>query len=176
MRELCLLLLFFVLFAASCAGGSSRYGCPAKSGHSCKSVSEVYAEAASGGGSATDLLPKTPENGESSRAGGIVTKKLPKGGVFRRGKDMRKQPGGENISGRRAEAKASMPVYLPPPVIRLWIAPWQDARGVFHSGKYVYMLSGKGRWTIEGKTVPLGGGAGGEYPDNIPLRAAERVP
>ncbi len=175
MRKLCLLLLFFVLFAVSCAGGSSRYGCPAKSGHSCKSVSEVYAEAASGGGSATDLLPKAPENEEGTRAWGITGKRPPKGRVLRRGKDMRKQPGGENISGRRAEARASMPVYLPPPVIRLWIAPWQDARGVFHSGKYVYMLSGKGRWTIGGKTVPLGG-AGGEYPDDIPLRAAERAP
>ena len=175
MRELCLLLLFFALLATACAGGSSRYGCPAKSGHSCKSVSEVYAEAASGGGNVTDLLQKASENKEGAHAGGITGKRPSKGRVLRRGKDMRKKPGGGNIPERRTEDKASMPVYLPPPVIRLWIAPWQDARGVFHSQKYVYMLSGKGRWTIGGKTVPLGG-TGGEYSDNIPLRAAERTP
>ena len=175
MRELCLLLPFFVLFAAACAGGSSRYGCPAKSGHSCKSVSEVYAETASGGGNLTDLLQKAPENEEGAHAGGITGKGPSKGAIFRRGKGMRKQPGGREIPERRAEDKASMPVYLPPPVIRLWIAPWQDARGVFHSQKYVYVLSGKGRWTIGGKTVPLGATEGG-HPENIPLRAAERTP
>ena len=175
MRELCLLLPFFVLFAAACAGGSSRYGCPAKSGRSCKSVSEVYAEAASGGGSATDLLWEAPENEEGAHAGGITGKRPPKRRVLRGGKGMRKQPGGSEIPERRTGDRASMPVYLPPTVIRLWIAPWQDARGVFHSQKYVYMLSGKGRWTIGGKTVPLGG-TEGEHPGNIPLQAAERTP
>ena len=169
MRELRLLLLFFALLATACAGGSSRYGCPAKSGHSCKSVSEVYAEAVSGGGSATDLFRKAPEGGENARTGGIATKRLPKGGVLRRGRETRKKLGRKDIPDMRAEDKAAAPVYLPPPTIRLWIAPWQDARGIFHSEKYVYMLSGKGRWTIGGKTVPLGEPEGG-YPGDIRLR------
>ena len=175
MREFRLLLLSFALLAAACAGGSSRYGCPAKSGHSCKSVSEVYAEAASGGGSATDLFQKTPGNGENAHAWGIATKRLPKGGVLRRGKGMRKQPGRKDSPGMRAEDKGTMPVYIPPPAIRLWIAPWQDARGVFHSEKYVYMLSGKGRWKIDGKTVPLGEPEGG-YPGDIRLRGSGGTP
>ena len=54
MRGFGLLLLFLALFAVACAGGSSRYGCPAKSGYSCKSVSEVYAEVTSGRRSGED--------------------------------------------------------------------------------------------------------------------------
>ena len=174
MRELCLLLLLFSLLSAACAGGSSRYGCPAESGRSCKSVSEVYAEAVSGGGSATEPFRKAPENGEDAHAGGAGKRPL-KGKIFRGGKDMKKQPGGKNVPGTRAEGMGAMPVYLPPTTIRLWIAPWQDSRGVFHSEKYVYMLSGRGRWRIGGKTVPLGA-PGGEYPESIPLRAAGRDP
>lgn len=173
MRELRLLLLLFALLTTACAGGSSRYGCPMSSGHSCKSVSEVYAEAS--GGIAKGLLRKPPEGGEEADAGGIAAKRFLKGEIFRRGKDARKQPSGKDTPDVRAGDKGAMPVYLPPPVIRLWIAPWQDARGVFHSEKYVYILSGKGRWTIGGKTVPLGEPEGG-HPGNIRLRGSGGTP
>ena len=169
MRELCLLLSFFSLVAGACAGGSSRYGCPARSGHSCKSVSEVYAETTSGGKSAADPLHGSPANEK------IAKKKLPKGGAFRTGKDARRRPAGREITSAPTGDTEAMPVYLPPRAIRLWIAPWQDARGVFHSGKYVYVLSGRGRWTIGGKTVPLGESPE-EYPVEIRLRAAGRAP
>ena len=164
MRKFCLLFLLFALFAASCAGGSSRYGCPAKSGHSCKSVSEVYAETTSGVEDASDPLRKPRGSKKSARA----KKKLLKGMGFRAEKSTRK--GGEST-----RAEDTMPVYIPPRVIRLWIAPWQDARGVFHSEKYVYVLTGKGRWKIDGKTVPLGEPEGG-YPGNIRLRGTGRAP
>ncbi len=161
MRKSCLLFLFFILFAAACAGGSSRYGCPAKSGHSCKSVSEVYAETTSG---ASDPLRRPRESKKSARA----KKKFPKGAGFRAEKSTR-----EDGESRRVED--TMPVYIPPRVIRLWIAPWQDARGVFHSEKYVYVLTGKGRWKIGERTVPLGEPEGG-YPGNIRLRGTGRAP
>ena len=48
MRKFALAFLLFSPLLLACAGGSSRYGCPAERGYSCKSVSEVYAEAASG--------------------------------------------------------------------------------------------------------------------------------
>ena len=165
MRKSCLLFLFFILFAAACAGGSSRYGCPAKSGHSCKSVSEVYAETTSGAEDASDPLRKSRESKKSAR----TKKKFPKGMGFRAEKSTRE--GGES----KRQAEDTIPVYIPPRVIRLWIAPWQDARGVFHSEKYVYVLTGKGRWKIDGRTVPLGEPEGG-YPGNIRLRGTGRAP
>ena len=164
MRKFRLLFLFFALSASACAGGSSRYGCPAKSGHACKSVSEVYAETTSGTEDASGPLRKPRGSKKSARA----QKKLPKGMGFRAGKDTR---GDEDAS----RAKGAIPVYIPPRVIRLWIAPWQDSRGVFHSEKYIYVLAGKGRWTIRGKTVPLGEPEG-EYPGNIRLRGAGGTP
>ncbi len=167
MRKFAPFLIFFALFATACAGGSSRYGCPAASGHSCKSVSEVYAETISGRRSGAD--PLSPGNGKSAREG--VRKKFLKGSAFRPGKNERSEAG----TTQTAQPEKTMPVYVPPRTIRLWIAPWQDARGVFHSGKYVYLLSGRGRWTIGGKAVPLGESDRG-YPQNIRLRGTGRVP
>ena len=164
MRKFRLLFLLFALSVSACAGGSSRYGCPAKSGHSCKSVSEVYAETTSGAGDTSDPLRKPRGSEKNARA----KKKFPKGAGFRAEKSTRE--GGE--SGR---AEDTMPVYIPPHVIRLWIAPWQDARGVFHSEKYVYVLTGRGRWAIGERTVPLGEPEGG-YPGNIRLRGTGRAP
>lgn len=174
MRELCLLFAVSVLLlAASCAGGSSRYGCPEKSGHSCKSVSEVYAETTSDGGSSAELLHKS--QGKEKRALGApdMRRKLPKGRKFLAGRYARGRA--ENAEAPGAGDAEAMPVYVPPSVIRLWIAPWQDARGVFHSGKYVYVLSGRGQWTIGGKTVPLGGPGEG-YPGSIRLRGTGGTP
>ena len=175
MRKFRLLLLFLALFAVACAGGSSRYGCPAKSGYSCKSVSEVYAEATSGHKSAEDPFYKFPGNKKSERAAGDVWKKSPRGKGFRAGKNKRSRTGDAQVTSARAEDKQTMPVYLPPRAIRLWIAPWQDAHGVFHSEKYVYLLAGKGQWTLRGKTVPLGAPEGG-YPGEIPLRGTGKAP
>lgn len=173
MKKLCLLFAVSTLLAASCAGGSSHYGCPEKSGHSCKSVSEVYAETTSGGGSSADILRKSPGKKKRARAAPDAGRKLHKGRKFRAGRYARGRAG--SAEAPRAGDAEAMPIYLPPSVIRLWIAPWQDARGVFHSGKYVYVLSGRGQWTIGGKTVPLGGPEG-EHPGNIRLLGTGRAP
>ena len=163
-----MLLLLLVLSGTACTGGSSRYGCPVKSGLSCKSVSEVYAEAS---GVAADPLYESSVDGKSARVPAKAWKRFPKGAEFRAGKDAR---GGNDLSARAGDTEA-MPVYLPPPIIRLWIAPWQDARGVFHSEKYVYVLVGKGRWMIRGKEVLIGA-IGEELPGEIRLRGTRRAP
>ena len=169
MRKFALALLLLSPLLVACAGGSSRYGCPAERGYSCKSVSEVYAEAASGRKSGERPFGKSLKNEKSARA--AAARKFLKGGIFRAGKNPHKRAGNKKV----AQAEETMPVYVPPPTIRLWIAPWQDARGVFHSEKYVYILSGKGRWTIGGKTVPLGEHPG-DYPREIRLLGAEGAP
>ncbi len=169
MRKSALILMLCSPFLWGCAGGSSRYGCPAEPGYSCRSVSEVYAGEASGRTGGEQPLIGTPGNGKSAR--GAAGRKLPKGAAFRRGKDERGGAG----AVRAAPAEEAMPVYVPPRAIRLRIAPWQDSRGVFHSEKYVYLLPGGGRWTIGGKTVPLGE-SGRERPGDIRLRGAGGTP
>ena len=169
MRKFALAFLLFFPLLGACAGGSSRYGCPAEPGYSCKSVSEVYAEAASGRKGGERPFPKSLKNKKSARA--AAGRKFLKGGAFRAGKNTR----GRAENRKVTQAGKAMPVYVPPRTIRLWIAPWQDARGVFHSGKYVYVISGRGRWTIGGKTVPLGEPSGG-YPGEIRLLEAGGAP
>ena len=167
MRKFALVSLLLSLLLAACAGGSSRYGCPVEEGHSCKSVSRVYAEAERGIGER--LFGKSPRNEESARAD--EGRRFLKGGIFRTGKNTR----GRAEEKKVARTEKAMPVYVPPPTIRILIAPWQDGRGVFHSGKYVYVVSGRGRWTIGGKTAPLGGPPG-DYPGKIRLLGAGRTP
>lgn len=169
MRKFALAFLLLPPLLAGCAGGSSRYGCPVESGYSCKSVSEVYAEAASGRKSGERPFPKSLKNEKNARA--AAGRRFLKGGIFRAGKNPRKLAGNKEV----ARPEKAMPVYVPPPTIRLFIVPWQDARGVFHSGKHVYVISGRGRWTIGGKTVPLGESSG-DYPREIRLLGAEGAP
>ena len=168
MRKSPLALLLFAPLLAACAGGSSRYGCPAEPGYSCRSVSEVYAGEASGRKSGEPLIG-SPGNKKSARRS--AGRKLQKGAAFRPGKNGRPKAGAPPA----ARAEEAMPVYVPPRAIRLRIAPWQDSRGVFHSEKYVYLLPGGGRWTIGGKTVPLGE-SGRERPGDIRLRGAGGTP
>ncbi len=163
MRKSAFALSLFALLLSGCAGGTSRYGCPVLEGHSCKSVSRVYAEAERGSGEPG----MTPEEKKSAGEG----RRFLKGGAFRAGKNTR----GRAEEKKAARTEEAMPVYVPPPVIRLWIAPWQDGRGVFHSGKYTYVVSGEGRWTIGGKTAPLGRRPGG-YPGEMRLRGAGKGP
>lgn len=169
MRKFALAFLLLSPLLLACAGGSSRYGCPAESGYSCKSVSEVYAEAASGRKSGERPFPKSLKNEKNTRAD--AWRKFLKGEIFRAGKNQRGRAGDKKVT-RPGKA---MPVYVPPRTIRLFIAPWQDARGVFHSGKHVYVVSGRGRWMIGGKTVPLGESPE-DYPGEIRLLGAGRTP
>lgn len=173
MRRFAALLVLCSLLLAGCAGGSSRYGCPAGEGYSCKSVSEVYAEAASGRKSGERPFPKALKNEKTAHP--AAWRRFQKGGALRAGKNARGRAGERKEERKAARAEGAMPVYVPPPTIRLWIAPWQDARGVFHSGRYVYAVSGRGLWTIDGKTVPLGGRPE-DYPEEIRLLEAGRGP
>jgi conjugal transfer pilus assembly protein TraV len=37
----------------------------------------------------------------------------------------------------------------PPRVLRLWIAPWEDADGDLHDASFVHVVVDTGRWLIE---------------------------
>lgn len=155
--------LLSLLLSACAAVGSSRYGCQVKEGYSCKSVSRVYAETTSGGAAAA-LFP-------GKRACAPSERRFLKGGALRAGKITCERGSGEAAP----KEEETMPVYVPPRAIRLFIAPWQDSRGVFHSGKHVYVHPGGGRWMIGGETVPLGGPPQG-HPEEIPLLGAGEAP
>ena len=161
--------LFFLcacLLAVSCAGAPARYGCPAPSGVSCESVSRVHADVVSGRGRAEEAVYRAAER-KRARKGPLRRRAgLSEAVPLRRGeRELGTSPG---VSA----PAAGEPVYVAPRAVRVWIAPWRDSDGMFHSAKYVYALPERGTWKIGGREAaaedPPGRGR-----DTLRLRAAE---
>lgn len=112
-------------------GGEGNYACKAPVGTQCTSVSGVYANSIHGPVAAS-VLPKpakTPPSAPSATAG---------------------------ASGSAIAAALGAPatsIRSQPRVLRLWIAPWEDADGDLHEASVVHVLVDTGRWLIE-RVVP----------------------
>jgi conjugal transfer pilus assembly protein TraV len=112
-------------------GGAGKYACKAPVGSQCTSVSGVYANSMYGQPPAA-MLPKAAK---------VRTSASPA------------------LTG--ASAATVAPVLSPPAsalrsqprVLRLWIAPWEDADGDLHEAAVVHVLIDTGRWLIE-RVVP----------------------
>ena len=161
--------LFFLcacLLASSCAGASARYGCPAPSGVSCESVSRVHAGVVSGRGRAEAEAARAAEGKRARKGPPRRRGAFPSAVPLPRGERER-----ETSPGVSAPA-AGEPVYVAPRAVRVWMAPWRDSDGMFHSAKYVYALPERGTWKIGGREAagedPPGRGRG-----TLRLRGAE---
>jgi conjugal transfer pilus assembly protein TraV len=112
-------------------GGEGSYACKAPVGSQCTSVSGVYANSIHGQPPAS-ALPKPAK--EPARAAPTA----PAASAFAAA------PGpGTSASALRSQ----------PRVLRLWIAPWEDADGDLHEASVVHVLVDTGRWLIE-RVVP----------------------
>lgn len=108
-------------------GGEGSYACKAPVGSQCTSVSGVYANSIHGQPPAS-ALPK-PAKGPASTAPVDTTASASIAA-----------PGlGAPPSALRSQ----------PRVLRLWIAPWEDADGDLHEASVVHVLVDTGRWLIE---------------------------
>lgn len=108
-------------------GGEGSYACKAPVGSQCTSVSGVYANSIHGQPPAS-ALPK-PAKGPASTA-----------------------PVATTASASTAAPGLSAPqpaLRSQPRVLRLWIAPWEDADGDLHEASVVHVLVDTGRWLIE---------------------------
>jgi conjugal transfer pilus assembly protein TraV len=119
---------------AGCAGsmsgldGSDKLSCPVTQGVSCKPMSQVYEESAKAN-QPTELTQSV----EAGR-GSVEPKPLPVRGTTRM------PPGAEN---------GPVPLRTRPNVMRIWIAPWEDADGDLHEGAWIAMRLDDGGWNIE---------------------------
>ena len=52
-------------------------------------------------------------------------------------------------SASAATAPTPTALRSPPRVMRLWIAPWEDADGDLHDASFVHVVIDTGRWLIE---------------------------
>lgn len=123
--------LLFALALSGCAstlsgvGGADGYACKAPKGALCTSVSGVYANSVQG-------MPKPakPPEKESSPAAHAIY-------------------GATSISPNRPAAVSGTSIRSNPRVLRLWIAPWEDADGDLHEEALVHVIVDTGRWLIE---------------------------
>ena len=106
-------------------GGTENYACKAPEGAMCTSVSGVYANSA-------QRMPKPvkpPEKNSPSAAPAIY--------------------GANSIAPGRPAAVAGSSIRSNPRVLRVWIAPWEDADGDLHEEAMVHVVADTGRWLIE---------------------------
>lgn len=120
--------LIFALALSGCAstlsgvGGADGYACKAPEGALCTSVSGVYANTAQG-------MPKPAQLPEKQSPPAIY--------------------GATSIAPDRTAAVSSGTIRSNPRVLRLWIAPWEDADGDLHEAALVHVVVDTGRWLIE---------------------------
>jgi conjugal transfer pilus assembly protein TraV len=119
-------------------GGSERFACQAPVGAQCTSISGVHANASALTARDVVATPSLMQSGaiathQPPRAVAITTSATP-------------------APLRQAESEGSPAVAslrAPPRVVRLWIAPWEDADGDLHEASLVHVVVDTGRWLIE---------------------------
>jgi conjugal transfer pilus assembly protein TraV len=124
-------LLLVALTLAGCAstlsgvGGADGYACKAPEGAMCTSVSGIYANSAQG-------MPKLAKpSAQKPPPGGLVAY------------------GATPLTPGRPAAILSNSLRSNPRLLRLWIAPWEDADGDLHEQALVHVVVDSGRWLIE---------------------------
>lgn len=115
------------LFLAGCTSMSgldanNKFGCKAPDGVTCTSLSGVYANVV-----ANNLPGQTTKEWDSPVAPGPATT--------------------ARITG--TPASSGDPIRSPQKVVRVWIAPWEDAEGDLHDQSFVYVVARDSEWQIE---------------------------
>ena len=108
-------------------GGEGSYACKAPVGSQCTSVSGVYANSIHGQPPASALPKPAKEPTSTAAAATVASASTAAPGL------------GAPPSALRSQ----------PRVLRLWIAPWEDADGDLHEASLVHVLVDTGRWLIE---------------------------
>jgi conjugal transfer pilus assembly protein TraV len=106
-------------------GGTDGYACKAPAGAQCTSVSGVYANTAQG----MPMPAKAPENKLPSLTPALY--------------------GAASIAPAAPATSPRTSMRSSPRVLRLWVAPWEDADGDLHEESLVHVLVDTGRWLIE---------------------------
>lgn len=108
-------------------GGEGSYACKAPVGSQCTSVSGVYANSIHGQPPASAFPKPAKEPTSTAAAATVASASTAAPGL------------GAPPSALRSQ----------PRVLRLWIAPWEDADGDLHEASVVHVLVDTGRWLIE---------------------------
>lgn len=143
-------------------GGESSFACAAPPGVTCMSVSGLYAnsqknnlpalrkatleDAQAPGGQAKQATAAASVNGEQpATTGPSATTERPVAYAA-----ASRDSGGGKMSPAAMEALSSgQPIRSAPRVLRVWMAPFEDADGYLHDQRYLYVTVHNGQWLIE---------------------------
>ena len=124
-------------------GGAESYACKAPIGAQCTSVSGVYANTGALGHRAVYEALRLQQ-------GLLAPASVPD--PTRKTQSSATPASAAAASGDSAGAtKSTTPAALRSParVMRLWIAPWEDADGDLHDASFIHVVVDTGRWLIE---------------------------
>lgn len=124
-------------------GGSDKLACKAPDGVTCSSLSGVYANALADNLPGLQKKQRTTTTTKTTEVGdiptGMVTTKNTAATSY-------SGPGTTSIIG--TTPSSGTPILTPPHVMRVWIAPWEDAEGDLHDQAYIYVVANSGHWAI----------------------------
>ena len=121
------------------SGSNSDFKCKAPEGVACTSVSGVYANSVAGNIPGMEQSAPASKKDASDKASAQSTP------------DYASNTGVKGKFSPRAltAPNSGDPIRIPPLVLRVWIAPWEDSDGDLHEQDYFYTVIANGRWMIE---------------------------
>ena len=157
---------------AGCAVGSGEFSCPGRpQGVRCASAVEVYnltSNTDAVAATAADAIGSDPSRATEARAAQSERVQAAMHGeagqppmtvpgappaTADEGQAVRVSASGAAV-GRLVLVDRPTPVRTPAQVMRVWLAPWEDTRGVLHIGGYHFIEVVGRRWTIGGPVNP----------------------
>jgi conjugal transfer pilus assembly protein TraV len=148
-------------------GGSSSYSCAAPAGVSCMSVTGIsvnaeknnlpalrVADAAAARGGMAAAQPEVAAVSQTAAA--TVAALPPTVAQPAAAAATARMPEPAAVSPRQMEAPFSgAPIRTPMRVLRIWMAPYEDAERDLHDQKYLYVTIDGGRWLIEANQAQI---------------------
>ncbi len=135
------------VFLTGCSGlsglGGSEFACKAPEGIPCQSISGVHYNERAG-----NLPSQRPARTAETTATGEAGKPASITATANAGAAPLRKPELQTTAARIGPAGFGA-LRSEPTVVRVWIAPWEDADGDLNDQTYVYMQVDSGRWLIE---------------------------
>jgi len=157
---------------SGCAAGSSDFACPGRpQGVRCASAVEVYnltSHTDAVAATAAGAIGSDPSRAAAARAAQAERVRAAGQGEAAQapmtapgappatadeGRVLRVSASGAGV-GRLPLVDRPTPLRTPAQVMRVWLAPWEDTRGVLHIGGYHFIEVVGRRWTIGGAVNP----------------------
>ena len=143
--KLILPLLCLVALTAGCSSTGSKFSCPKPEGVTCLSARDVY-HASLGTSTGRGRPAGNHEVIRDPSAGATLVQAPSSPAMMLDGDTLRFGNAFAPPMASQWAVQQENPLRQPARVLRVWIAPWEDAQGNLHGGGYVYSEIEQRRW------------------------------